>query len=124
MGDLIRAAIYCRYCRASKDNYVLEADKERGNAFAQRQGLEVVEVITDLGSRPVLERSGSRRLLELSGNREIDVIIAASMFTFGGFRTNATKLEDYLSLLDGLQKHGVEVRLLDSGEERDPFTTD
>jgi DNA invertase Pin-like site-specific DNA recombinase len=93
----------------------LASDRERGEAFAREQGLEIVDVITDIGSRPVLERPGIRRLLRLASSREIDVIVAASMFTLSGFRVNANKLEDYLALLDELQEYDVHVRLLDSG---------
>jgi DNA invertase Pin-like site-specific DNA recombinase len=109
---LIRAAIYCR---ASKNNYVLASDRERGEAFAREQGLEIVDTVTDIGSRPVLERPGIRRLLGLASSRKIDVIVADSMFTFSGFRATANKLEDYLALLDELQEYDVHVQLLDSG---------
>lgn len=105
----MRAVIYAR---ASKRNSALEADVERGEAFAKQAGYEIVETITDIGLGRFDDRRGIQRLYQLIEYGKVDVIVAASPETFCGFTPDVSARIDWNLFLRHLARRGVGIDLI------------
>lgn len=105
----MRAVIYAR---ASRRNFALQIDVERGETFAKLAGYEIVEVITEVGLGPFDDRKGIQRLYELINDGKIDVVIAADWETFSGFGTGISGRIDFDLFIRHLERHGVRIDLI------------
>jgi DNA invertase Pin-like site-specific DNA recombinase len=106
------------YCRASARNNALEAVREEGEAYALTHGFTVIEIVEDIGSRPLFKRRGVKRLLQLAQEGQIDTVISECLFTFLRFGLQEDYvelfrwLEDYRQLRNKLLEHKVSIVLV------------
>lgn len=97
------------YCRASRDNFVLAADVERGEAFVRDNGLQLVEVIKDTRLESIFERKGIKRIIELAKAGDIDIVVATNLYTFVGYPKRQDLAYDLRDLTDQLTELRVAI---------------
>lgn len=114
MSGARRAVGYIRVSTAAQaeDGLSLDAQRQRIEASALLDGVELVEVIVDAGvsgGKRLAEREGGARLCELVASGGVDVVVVAKLDRLG------RSAVDLLSTVERWQSRGVGLRALDLG---------
>lgn len=88
------------YSRVSTEEQNLENQIEQLKEYADRQGWEIVEVITDVcsGGKSAEERQGLKKVFDMARKKQFDVLLFWSLDRFS--REGSRQTLEYLTKLD------------------------